>query len=48
MLSSRPPRRQAATMPMPVPSMNARTVVTPTRPSVHGIACRMTWLTDFG
>ena len=38
MLSSRPPRRQALTMPMPVPRTNASTVVTPTRPSVHGIA----------
>ena len=38
MLSSRPPRRQAPRMPMPVPRMNARTVVTPTRPSVQGIA----------
>ena len=43
MLSSRPPRRQAPTMPMPVPRMNASTVVTPTRPSVHGIASSTTW-----
>ena len=35
-LSSRPPRRQAATMPIPVPRMNARIVVMPTRPSVQG------------
>ena len=48
MLSSRPPRRQAATMPMPVPSTNARTVVMPTRPSVHQIALPMTESTDAG
>ena len=48
MLSSWPPRRQAATIPMPVPSTNARIVVMPTRPSVHGIASRMTRPTDCG
>src|SRR6266496_1288727 len=33
MLSSRPPRRHAPRMPMPVPSTKARIVVSPTRPS---------------
>ena len=33
---------------MTVPKMNARIVVTPTRPSVHGNADRITWLTDSG
>ena len=47
-LSRRLPRRQAATMPIPVPSTNARIVVMPTRPSVHGIASRMTRPTDAG
>jgi hypothetical protein len=37
--SSQPPRRQALTIPMKVPSTKARTVVTPTRPSVQGRAC---------
>ncbi len=41
MLSSQLPRRHAPTMPMPVPSRNARMVVTPTRPSVHGSALLM-------
>src|SRR5262249_49723010 len=36
--SSLPPRRQPATMPTNDPSTNASTVVTPTRPSVHGSA----------
>jgi hypothetical protein len=48
MLSSRLPRRQAVTMPSPVPRAKARIVVTPTRPSVHGIAPRTTWLTGSG
>ena len=37
--SSRPPRRQPATIPISEPSRNASTVVTPTSPSVHGSAC---------
>ncbi len=48
MLSSRPPRRQADTMPSPVPRTKARTVVTPTRPSVHQIAPPITEVTDAG
>ena len=48
MLSVSPPRRQAARMPIPVPSANARIVVTPTRPSVQKIAERTTWLTGSG
>ena len=36
MPSKRPPRRQALTAPATVPITNAITVVTPTRPSVHG------------
>ncbi len=47
-LSSVPPRRQAETMPRPVPRRNARIVVTPTRPSVHQIALPMTDVTDAG
>ena len=46
-LSSRPPRRQAPRMPMPVPRMKARTVVTPTRPRVHGIASSTICPTEF-
>ena len=38
-LSSQEPRRQALTRPISVPRMKARTVVTPTSPSVHGSAC---------
>ena len=37
-LSSAPPRRHPATVPMRVPKMNARIVVTPTRPNVHHTA----------
>ena len=48
MLSSFPPRRQAETMPRPVPRMKARTVVMPTRPTVHQIALPMTDVTDAG
>ena len=48
MLSISPPRRQAARMPIPVPSANARIVVTPTRPSVQKIAVPTTWLTGDG
>ena len=48
MLSSLLPRRQADTMPRPVPSKKARTVVTPTRPKVHQIALPMTEVTDAG
>ena len=44
-LSRRLPRRQAAMAPIAVPMMNARIVVMPTRPSVHGRACLMSWLT---
>ena len=47
-LSSRPPRRQADTMPRPVPSRKARTVTMPTRPSVHQIALPITEVTDSG
>ena len=47
-LSSFPPRRQAETMPRPVPRMKARIVVMPTRPSVHQIALPMTDVTDAG
>ena len=43
-----PPRRHALIAPMTVPKMNARIVVMPTRPSVHGNAERITWLTDSG
>src|SRR5271170_6491883 len=46
-LSSRPPRRQAPTIPIPVPRMNASTVVTPTRPRVHGIASSTMCPTEF-
>jgi hypothetical protein len=48
MLSVSPPCRQAARMPTPVPSVNARIVVMPTRPSVQKIAERTTWLTGSG
>ena len=48
MLSSRPPRRQAARIPIPVPRTKARIVVMPTSPSVHGIAWRTTRATDCG
>ncbi len=44
-LSNRLPRRQAATAPITVPRMNARMVLMPTRPRVHGRAAAMTWLT---
>jgi len=37
--------RQAPRIPIRVPNTNASTVVTPTRPSVHGIALLITWLT---
>ena len=47
-LSKRPPRRHALTVPINVPRTNARTVVTPTRPSVHGRALSTTWVTDSG
>ncbi len=35
-------------MPMPVPRMNASTVVTPTRPTVHQTALPITDETDSG
>ena len=35
-------------MPRPVPSTKARTVATPTRPSVHQIALPMTEVTEAG
>jgi hypothetical protein len=41
-LSSFEPRRQAETMPRPVPSTKARKVAMPTRPSVHQIALPIT------
>src|SRR5579875_3158473 len=41
-LSIAPPRRQALTAPIAVPATNARIVVTPTRPSVHGSAVSTT------
>lgn len=40
--SIRPPRRQALMTPTKVPIANAITVVTPTRPMVHGIV-EMIW-----
>src|SRR6516225_2488523 len=48
MLSSLLPRRQAETMPRPVPSAKASTVAMPTRPSVHQMALPMTELTEAG
>ena len=48
MLSASRRAARRATMPIPVPRMKARTVVTPTRPSVHGMASRTTWPTDSG
>ena len=45
MLSSRPPRRQALSMPTIVPIANAITVVTPTRPSVQGSLSMMSVMT---
>jgi hypothetical protein len=48
MLSVSPPCRQAERMPIPVPSVNARIVVTPTRPSVQNTAVPTTWLTGEG
>ena len=47
-LSSRPPRRQAETMPSPVPTTKAAMVAIPTRPSVHQIALPITELTVEG
>src|ERR1041384_4296831 len=46
--STAPPRRQAETSPISVPSTNARNVVVPTRTSVHGNACSTWWLTVAG
>ncbi len=48
MLSSFEPRRQAETMPRPVPSRKARTVATPTKPSVHQMPLPMTEVTEAG
>ena len=48
MLSSLLPRRQAETMPRPVPSAKARIVAMPTRPSVHQMALPMTEVTEAG
>jgi len=48
MLSSFPPRRQAETIPSPVPRMKARIVVMPTRPTVHQIALPMRDVTEAG
>ena len=47
-LSSFEPRRQAETMPRPVPRTKARKVAMPTRPSVHQIALPITELTEAG
>ena len=48
MLSIALPRFHPATVPISVPNTNARMVVTPTRPSVHHIAWRITDETDSG
>ena len=47
-LSMSPPRRQAPTRPISVPSMKARTVVTPTSTSVQGSAWRTSCITGSG
>ena len=41
-LSTMPPRRQAAIIPMVMPRMNARTKATPTRKIEYGSVCPIT------
>src|SRR5262245_1958745 len=47
-LSSLPPRRQPPTTPIALPRTNDSTVVTPTRPMVHGSPVRITSVTGCG
>ena len=48
MASKRPPRRQAANIPIRVPRTNAITVAVPTSPTLHGSASITTLPTDEG
>src|SRR3954470_10858392 len=46
--SAQVPRRQPMPVPMSVPMMKLMTVARPTRPTVHGSACRMMSATGVG